>query len=64
MFTVLDIVSADLDLPRLLGEINMEAFFYTVPGKQSCLFYGGSLILCLISISPFACGFFCYWGSC
>lgn len=50
MFTVLDIVSVGLDLPRLLGEVNMEAFFYTLPGKQSYLFHGGSLILWLISI--------------
>lgn len=37
-----------LDLPRLLGEVNMEAFFYTVPRRQSYIFHGGSLILWLI----------------
>lgn len=44
----LDIVSVGLHLPRLLGEVNMEAFFYMGPRKQSYIFHGGSLILWLI----------------
>lgn len=58
----LDLVTVGLDLHRLLDEVNMETFFYTVPRKQSYFFHGGSLILWLISICLW--GFFCCWGSC
>lgn len=37
-----------LDLPRLLGEVNLEIFFYTVPRKQHCIFHGGSVMFWFI----------------
>lgn len=43
-------MSVSLDLPRLLGEVNLETFFYTVPRKQTYIFHGGvSVIFWLIS---------------
>lgn len=37
-----------LDLPRLLGEVHLEIFFYTVPRKQHCIFHGGSVMFWFI----------------